>query len=323
MWRAMAETSSQASAPDRLGAAPDIVAGFSLAGAPVNGRIARLGPGTVDPILQRHVYPRCVANLLGEALTLAALVGAALKFDGRLMIQAEGDGPVRLLSVEYATDGGALRGFARVAPDAALDDLPARVHPVRLLGEGALRFSIDQGPDMELYQGIASLEGDTLAACAESWFTLSQQIPTRLCLAVAETLTATDDGGPLQGAWVAGGILIQRTAGDDARGDTEEDWSRAQILLETVTDAELIDQDEPAASLLYKLFHEEDVAMAEPSALIDRCSCSGERLAAILSRHDEAELAEMADDDGMLRATCQFCSRRYEFSPRFIATRVG
>lgn len=281
----------------------DTVAAFQLEGAPVRGRYARLGLGSIDPILKRHAYPRAAALVLGEALTLAALAGSLLKSVRTLTIQAEGDGPMPLLVAEWR-EGGGLRGYARIpAPDAIQAH---RLSPAALIGQGALAITLDLGPDADVMQGIVALEGDTLAACAENYFATSEQTPTRIRLAVGEVVTEAG------ARWRAGGALIQRVAGDDARGETAEDWSRAQILFDTLADDELLDPDLATGAALYRLFHEDGVRMAPPQALDDVCTCNADRLKALLSRYSAEDLHDLRDEDGHLRATCQFCARVYD-----------
>jgi molecular chaperone Hsp33 len=288
----------------------ETVAAFQLEDAPARGRAARLGAATIDAILRRHDYPRPVALLLGEALTLAALIGSLLKFDGRVTIQAEGDGPVRLLVAEYRADGG-LRGYARISEEAAYT-LAAQhaLSPAALIGEGALALTLDQGPEMDQMQGVVPLEGDTLAACAEAYFERSEQTPTRIRLAVVE------DVSPGAGAiWKAGGVLLQRIAGDDARGDTEEGWRTAEILFATLTDADLADPDLAVDRLLFRLFNEVGVRLAPASLLSDYCPCDRQRLAAVLRGYTRSELEGFTEGDGQIHARCQFCARVYLLNP--------
>lgn len=287
----------------------DIVAPFSLDAAPVRGRTARLSAHALDPILRRHDYPRPVAMLLGEALTLAALVGSLLRGEGRLVVQAEAEGPVSLLVAEYSTGG--LRGYARVA-DGALESLSRanRLPPAALLGAGNLVMTLDDGEGKTAYQGVVALDGDTLAECAENYFRVSQQTDTNIRLAVGEVMSA--DAPPM---WRGGGVLMQRVAGDQARGDTSEDWSRASILFATLKDDELIDPDLPADRLLYRLFHEEGARMGDATALEDRCTCNEARLTSVMSQFPPSELQELIEPDGMLHARCQFCARTYTIAP--------
>jgi molecular chaperone Hsp33 len=285
------------------------VATFSLDAAPVRGRIARLGAASLDPILRRHAYPRPVAMLLGEALTLAALVGSLLKSDGRLVVQAQGGGPVTLLVAEHCSGG--LRGYARLenGTEAALANAH-RMSPAELLGVGSLLMTLDQGTEAAPYQGVVPLEGDTLAACAESYFRVSEQTDTGFHLAVGEVLSA--DAAPL---WRAGGVTMQRLASDSARGDTSEDWARASMLLATLSDAELLDPALSPGQVLYRLFHEEGARMGEAQALTDHCSCNQDRLTAIMRQFPPSELAELVEPDGFLHAHCQFCARAYLIAP--------
>jgi molecular chaperone Hsp33 len=290
----------------------DIVAPFSLDAAPVRGRIARLGAGALDPILRRHDYPRPVAMLLGEAVSLAALVGSLLKVEGRLVVQAQGEGPVPLLVAEH-TNGG-LRGYARLADRAAeaLKDAN-RLPPAALLGAGSLVLTLDQGPDTAPYQGVVALDGDTLAACARSYFRVSEQTDTCIHLAVGEVFS-----GGANSAWRGGGVLMQRLAGDAARGDTSEDWSRASILFDTLKDEELIDPAIGADRLLYRLFHEDGARMGEASPLTDHCTCNEDRLTAVMRQFPASELADLVEPDGFLHARCQFCARTYLLAPESV-----
>lgn len=298
--------------PPQIGAMRDnLIASFSLDQAPVRGRIVRLGAGALDPILRRHDYPRPVAMLLGEALALAALIGSLLKADGRLIVQAQGEGPVSLLVAEHGA-GGALRGYARLREGAAEALANAnRLAPADLLGAGNLLITLDLGDGKPMYQGVAPLDGTTLADCAESYFRTSEQTETRIRLAVGELIAG-------EAQWRCGGVLMQRIAPDDARGDVEEDWSRATILFGTVEDQELVDPDLPADRLLYRLFHEEGVRMGEPSALADACTCNAERLTKVMRQFPQDELRDLVEPDGLLHARCQFCSREYKLTPEAV-----
>jgi molecular chaperone Hsp33 len=292
-----------------LTAADDLVAPFSLDNASVRGRIVRLGAAALDPILRRHDYPPPVAMLLGEALCLATLVGSLLKADGRLIVQAQGEGPVPLLVAEHAS-GGALRGYARIADAAAADLQHARRGlPTSLLGAGNLLITLDQGDTKPSYQGVVALDGETLAACAENYFRASEQTDTNIRLAVGEVITGDTR------TWRGGGVLMQRVAGDASRGDTSEDWRRASMLFGTLTDAELIDPALPADRLLYRLFHEESARMGDASALSDTCTCDEERLSNVLRRFPADELYGLIEPDGLLHARCQFCARTYLIPP--------
>ena len=290
----------------------DIVSPFQLEGEPVRGRIVRLGPA-VDEVLTRHDYPEPVADLLGEACALAALVGASLKFEGRLIIQAQGDGPVAYVVADYDTSG-ALRGYCRFDADRVAQVSNGFVRPGAgaLLGKGVFIMTVDQGADMERYQGVTPIEGETLALCAETYFARSEQTPTRVRLAVGQA----DRGDGLR--WRAGGILIQNIAEDQARGSTEEAWTTAQSHFETVGEDELIDPTISSATLLWRLFHEAGVRVFDAKALTGFCRCSHEKVVGMLASFPFEERADMVEPDGRIHVTCEYCSRVYELEPEVV-----
>ena len=291
----------------------DLVAAFQIENQPVRGRIVRLGE-PIDEVLTRHAYPEAVANLLGEACALAALVGASLKFDGRLIVQAQGDGAVTLVVADYDTSGG-LRGYCSFNADKveAASRGFARPGAGTLLGKGLFMMTIDQGPDTERYQGITAIEGETLALCAETYFAQSEQTPTRVRLAVGQL--QTDQGL----VWRAGGLLIQNIAGDaDAREDAEDAWTRAQALFETTGEDELIDPTIPAETLLYRLFHEDGVRLFQPKPLRAFCRCSPERILNLLRSFPPEERRDMVTPEGNIRVTCEYCSRVYDVEPQTV-----
>ena len=296
-------------------ASDDIIAAFQIEDAPVRGRIVRLG-SMIDEILTRHAYPEPVANLLGEACALAALVGGSLKFEGKLIVQAQGDGPVSLVVADYDTSG-AVRGYCRFDPEgvAELSRGFARPGAKSLLGKGVFVMTIDQGPEMERYQGITPIEGETLALCAETYFAQSEQTPTRVRLAVGQLQT------PQGFVWRAGGLLVQNIAGDeDARGAAADAWSRVQALFETTGEDELIDPTVPAERLLYRLFHEDGVRLFQPKPLKAFCRCSPERILNVLRSFPAEERTDMVETDGMIRVTCEYCSRVYDVAPETVGS---
>jgi molecular chaperone Hsp33 len=287
----------------------NLVEAFQIEGEPVRGRIVRLG-SAVDEILAGHAYPEPIANLLGEACALAALVGSSLKFDGRLIVQAQGDGPVRYVVADYDTEG-CLRGYCRFDAERLAEATSGFARPGArsLLGEGLFIMTVDQGPDMDRYQGVTPIEGETLALCAEQYFAQSEQTPTRVRLAVGQ---ADVGEGP---HWRAGGMLIQNIAADEARGSTEEAWTRTQAFFETIGEDELLDPTISAETLLFRLFHEDGVRVFEPKALQAFCRCSRDRIETVLKSFGADERAEMVEDDGQIRVTCEYCSKVYAIDP--------
>ncbi len=288
----------------------DVVSSFQLENATVRGRVTKLGDLTIDSILKRHDYPKWAAEVLGEALALAVMTAATVKVAGRIMVQAEGDGPIKLLVAEARTDGH-MRGYVRLNDEkwAKLVETHKDEKPKipELIGAGVMGLIIIQDQEnTQPYQGIVPIEGDTLAECAQHYFNQSEQIPTCVQLAVEQI---PEDGGTVR--WRAGGMVIQKVANDDARSDTEEDWNTARALFDTVSDDELTSENVTSSDLLYRLFHEEGVRVEMPLELIDKCPCSADRFIKTLAGMPKAEIVDLANEEAELVADCQFCGRIY------------
>ncbi|GGK35900.1 Hsp33 family molecular chaperone [Salinarimonas ramus] len=314
--------------------ADDIVLPFAVEALDVRGRVVRLGDA-VDTLVNRHGYPDAVARVVGEAAALTALLGSALKFDGRFQLQTKTDGAVEMIVVDYDAPDR-LRAFARFDADKVA---ATGADSGALLGQGHLAMTIDQGPSTSRYQGIVPLEGQGLEEAAHQYFRQSEQIPTRVRLAVAEELT----GGETR-AYRAGGLMVQflptsperqRQAelppGDipdghpaHAAGAASEDdaWVEARSLVDTVEDHELIDPALSSERLLFRLFHERGVRVFEGQGIREACRCSRERVMDVLTRFDADERREMVADDGRVQVTCEFCSRKYAFDPSEIEAKV-
>jgi molecular chaperone Hsp33 len=290
----------------------DLVAAFQIENQPARGRIVRLGPA-IDQILSAHDYPDPVADLLGEACALAALVGASLKFEGRLIVQAQGDGPVKYVVADYDTGGG-LRGYCRFDADRVAEVSTGFVRPgaKSLLGEGVFIMTIDAEGAKDRYQGVVAIEGETLALCAEQYFAQSEQTPTRVRLAVGQL---HDAGGR---SWRSGGMMIQNIAGDAARGETDEAWERAEALFSTLGEDELIDPQVAPETLLYRLFHEDGVRIFPAKPLKAFCRCTEERVAGMLSSFPAEDRAEMIEPDGRIHVTCEYCATTYILAPETV-----
>ncbi len=288
--------------------ADDFITIFQLDGQPVRGRSISLGHELDKAIAKR--YPDTVARLLGEAMMIGALVAQSLKFKGRLVVQCHGTnkGAISLLVADCTSDG-AIRGYARwdeaMLKEILLDSRAPGANT--LLGGGTFSMTIDQGRDMDQYQGLAEIEGDKLSDCAEHYFAQSEQIPTEIKLACGQSLDASGTH------WRGGGMMIQKVAGDTARGDTDDAWTTARSLFSTLTDAELIDPDLSQNSLLYRLFHEDGVRMISTHDVRAQCSCSRERLYNTLKSFDKDAVSDMAED-GKITANCEFCGTDYVFT---------
>lgn len=289
----------------------DFVANFQIDQRPIRGRVSRMGAMSLSPILYRHDYPNSLARILGEAVTLAAVLGSSLKFEGRLLVQAEGDGPVSMLVGEYRSGGG-VRGYAKYDADAWAHlekvNKGGAPHMPQLFGPaGRLALIIVQDrPATQPYQGVVPLLKATLAECAEDYFAQSEQIPTRIKLSMAELEKVGEPS-----VWVSAGMMVQRIAADKARGETDEAWREAEALFQTLTPAELVDPDLPVNDLLYRLFHEQGVRIEDAIELADECTCNQERLVSTLTSLPDEELRDMVEEDGTLAIDCQFCGRHY------------
>ena len=286
------------------------VAVFQIDDKPVRGRAVNLG-AALDQAIGADRYPPLVAQRLGEAMMIAALVARALKFDGRLLVQCMGtnEGAISLLVADCTTEGH-LRGYARYDEDQLKQIQLDNRNPgaQALFGKGTFSMTIDQGADMDQYQGLAAIEGDNLSDCAEHYFAQSEQIPTRVKLACG---TVQNPGEAPK--WRGGGIMIQKIAGDAARGDSDDAWRTAQALFETVSDSELLDPDLSQNNLLYRLFHEDGVRVIDTASVEAKCSCSKERLENTLRSFDKEQIVDMAED-GIISANCEFCATTYAFN---------
>lgn len=311
-------------------AGDDAVRPFEVAAIDVRGRVIQMGP-VLDVILARHAYPTAVARLLAEATVLAVLLGSSLKFDGKFILQTRTDGPVDMLVVDYRTNGG-IRAYARFDGAAvAMAEAAGAATPGALLGHGTLAMTVDQGGRMNRYQGVVPLEGESLEEVAHTYFRQSEQIPTRVRLAVAEMHVR--EGDRMHHRWRAGGLLVQflpdapermrqadlpggdRPADNPAAEFAEDDaWTEAQSLVGTVQDDELTDPMVPVETLLFRLFHERGVRVYRAAGIHDECSCSRERVAGLLATFTAEEIAE-STEDGAISVTCEFCGKKYRFDP--------
>jgi molecular chaperone Hsp33 len=315
---------------DRPESGDDVVVPFTLEQLDGRGRVVRLSD-SLDAILTRHNYPAPVARLLGEAVVLAALIGSSLKFEGKFILQTQTDGPVNLLVVDLDAPDG-LRGYARFDADAVQRAIETgATSPGHLLGKGHLAMTVDQGVHTERYQGIVALEGGSLEDVAHTYFQQSEQVPTLVRLAVAQ-LSRKGERHP---HWRAGGVLVQhlpphgeRTTpdlpgdGDFSNPQTSDQsfaesdkWTETRALLTTVADDELADPAVSAERLLFRLFHETGVRVFDPMPLEERCTCSAERIEAMLrDNFSPEERADMAVN-GEIEVVCEFCSADYHFHP--------
>ncbi len=308
--------------PDKMDSQPspygDFVLPFDIAKAGVRGRLVRLDAASARA-LGAHALPEAAARVAGEAVALGALLGTALKLDGRLTVQTKGDGPLDLVTADYyGADENrprGVRGYARL--DAARFDIVADKDFATLAGKGALAITIEPKMGGKTYQGIVELSSDGIGASAETYFAQSEQLPTVIKLAAAPLYLAGDPAPH----WRAGGIMLQMTpesakAGIESRSD---DWDRLSLLLKTVEDIELVDTSLAPETLLWRLFHEDEVRVQPPEPVVFRCDCDASRITQVLRGYAPEERAGLADPDGVIRARCEFCGKTHEIGPDLLA----
>ena len=309
---------------------------FQIDKLEVRGRVVSLGPA-IDAILARHDYPDPVKALLGEACVLAALLATSLKDVSRFILQTQTDGPVSMLVADIRLPGQ-MRATAScdVAALAALSEAGA-ADAAALLGRGTLAMTIEQGHGGQRYQGFVPLDYESLEAAAHAYFRQSEQIPTRIRMAVSEMFDRDEDG-KARHQWRAGGIIGQfmPQAGDRIphydlpAGDAPEDvaevalkadddaWVEAAALIDTVEDHELTDPAISPERLLFRLFHERGVRVFKPVRLEDHCTCSRDRIEKVLDQMDVGEIADAAIG-GQIQVRCEFCGLRYHFDPEALS----
>ena len=313
----------------------DAVIPFHVAPLDIRGRAVQLGP-VLDSILHRHDYPEVVSALLAEAITLTILLGTSLKFEGKFIVQTQTDGPVSMLVVDLRTPGS-LRAYARFDDELVQEAVAkGKTDPVSLMGNGILAMTIDQGAYTQRYQGIVQLKESSLEEVAHQYFKQSEQIPTEVRLAVAQSLTRGEKGKPLH-RWQAGGVLVQflpestdrmrlkdLPGGDgpdfdhySEHGDHKEDdaWVEVQSLMTTIDDLELVDQEVTSERLLYRLFNEHGVRVFDAQSVLDDCSCSESNVKSILTNFSAEEIIESTVSDS-IEVNCEFCSKRYQFDAK-------
>lgn len=299
---------------------------FVFEGLPVRGMLVRLTDAWQD-ILQRRQqaggYPAAVTELLGEMAAAATLMQANIKFNGALILQVQGDGPVRLAVAEVQPDL-ALRATATVQGDVA-DGVPLS-HLVNVNNQGRCAITLDPKdrlPGQQPYQGVVPLFGDRreklekLSEVIEHYMLQSEQLDTRLVLAANDRVAAglLIQRLPLQGeANLSGSGAVRR---DEDQIGANEDYNRIAILAGSLKREELLELD--ADTILRRLFWEEDVRHFEPLSGQQgprfACTCSRERVASMLRGLGTDEVESVLAEQGQVEVGCDFCGAQYRFDP--------
>jgi molecular chaperone Hsp33 len=308
----------------------DTVLPFQLDRSDIRGRVARLD-GVLEQVLKQHAYPPQIEALVAEAALLTALIGQTIKLRWKLSLQVRGNGPARLIATDYygpTEDGQSARIRAYASFDK--DRLDPASAPFDLIGQGYLAILIDQGEGMVPYQGITPITGGSLSACAETYFAQSEQLPTRFAVTYGQSQVPGTDAH-----WRAGGVMLQHmpkaspsVAADAGSGEggllhhsdildghEGENWTRANLLLDTVEEMELIGPTVQPTELLVRLFHEEGPRVFDAQPVRFGCSCSADRVRSTMSIYSAKDIRHMTTDEGIVTADCQFCGAHYEFDP--------
>jgi len=263
---------------------------FLVESCDVRGHLVQLDDTWRDATA-RTDYPPIVKQLLGEAFVAATLLASTIKFDGKMTLQVRGDGPIHLLVVQI-TSKGSVRGLARWTRE------PADKMLMSAFGQDArMIISVEANKYAEPYQGIVPLEGACLADALQAYFKTSEQLPTRLFLAVSESTAA--------------GVLVQKLPAQEQTYHDSDGWQRVTALCDTLSDAELCEEESEV--LLYRLFHEERVRLFGSEEVRFHCSCSRERTDGMLVGLGEDEVSDIVREQGKVEITCEFCDSLYNY----------
>ena len=280
----------------------DTLQKFMFENTAVRGELVELSE-TWKQVQARIEYPKAVKTLLGEMLSAAALLSANLKFNGALVMQIHGDGPIRLLVVECDSELH-MRATAKLAPDATVDDDATMSQLVNVNGHGRFVITLDPKdklPGQQPYQGIVPLDGDSVAGVIENYMLRSEQLDTKLWL-------AADDN-------VARGLLLQKLPNeggiDVPQEDALEAWNRTVALASTLGNEELLNTD--ISTVMRRLFWEETIRVFDPKHPHFQCSCNREKVGNMLKMLGQAEIESALAEMGSLAIDCEFCGQHYDF----------
>src|SRR5450830_1142813 len=279
----------------------DTLQKFMFENAGVRGELVEL-ESAWQQMLSHKDYPKAVQTILGELMAASALLSANLKFNGTMIMQIHGDGPVKLMVVECDADLR-LRATAKLADDAVINDHETIKELVHAHGQGRFVITLDPNdkmPGQQAYQGIVPLDGDSIATIIENYMLRSEQLDTKLWL-------AADDK-------VARGVLLQKLptqGGKNAPVEELETWNRLSMLGNTLRKEELLSTD--IESLMRRLFWEETIRVFDPAHPEFYCSCSREKVGKMLKMLGQEEIEDALASEEKLGISCEFCGQHYEF----------
>jgi molecular chaperone Hsp33 len=277
----------------------DISVPFLLPRLSLRGRLVRL-QAVNEKILSQHDYPGGVEKVLSELLAGATVLAGLLKYEGVFTLQTKSSGPLQLAVVDVTHEGN-VRGYAQFKPEIQSEDFKDLMH------KGHLVFTVDQNLKIERYQGIVTLNHETLPQALEHYFTQSEQLETKMLIAYEKTK---------EGMRKSAALLLQQMPTEKPDLDA---WSYVESIFSTLLPQEFLDFSINYEQLLYRLFHEAGVTTFDPQPLQAKCRCSEERIKAFLAAIDEDEREHLLEK-GPLKMTCEFCNHVYEFDRKDLMT---
>jgi molecular chaperone Hsp33 len=281
----------------------DTLQKFIFEQAAVRGELVEISE-TWQQVQARRTYPKAVRTVLGEMLSAAALLSANLKFNGSIVMQIHGDGPLRLLVVECDAELR-MRATAKLAPEAAIADDAGLSQLVNVHGQGRFVITLDPKdklPGQQPYQGIVPLDGDSIATVIEHYMLRSEQLDTKLWLAADEH--------------IARGLMLQKLPNEGGSQDVPADaaleaWSRTVMLASTLKQEELLNTD--ISTLMRRLFWEETIRVFDPRHPSFFCTCTREKVSNMLKMLGKEEVDSALAELDKLAIDCDFCGQHYEF----------
>ncbi|GLX78908.1 33 kDa chaperonin [Thalassotalea insulae] len=275
---------------------PDILHRYLFDDLHVRGELVQLSD-TYQKIIQAHEYPAGVRQLLGELVAATCLLTATLKFEGEIAVQLQGDGPIGYLAVN-GNHLQQMRGIAKLTEQTNKTGLR------ELVGNGNMVITIRPSKG-EPYQGVVALEKATLAQCLAHYFEVSEQIPTKIWLFHND-----------QTQQVAGS-LVQLLPDSENKEQQLNDFEHLCQLTDTIKPEEVFSLD--AETLLYRLYHQEQVRLFDPQAVSYQCSCSAEKCLNAIAQIEPSEIKSILAEQGNISMTCDYCLTTYEFGEQQLA----
>lgn len=291
----------------------DSCVSFFIDNGAYQGRLIRLS-SVLDAIIGRHCYPQPVSAVVAESTVLGAMLASMLKYEGLFTLQTKTDGAVNMVVVDVSSEGR-IRACARFDENhlrqnqelrKTSGEIEAAPH---LMGKGYLAFTVDQGPETELYQGVVDLQGKDLTECALRYFKQSEQIDTALKLFLLPPQSENE-------RWLAAGIMLQKMplkgGKESSPEEMEESWNEAKIFMESLSADEVFNASLSSEDILHRLFHGNNLSVSNSRRYTFGCRCNREKLLETLSTFSEDDINHMIENN-QVTATCSFCSEKYTF----------